>query len=461
MRKCRYCVAFLSIFYFVFSVSSLSAELPKYLGSKSPYPYEGSVNVAAPKSYELAFVYYVGRHGSRNLSSAKYDISLLELMTIAEKEGQITDTGKALKADLEKLVAHEKDKYGLLTALGKSELLAIGTRTGENYKTLLQSGKPILAFATYEKRAQESRDNFLTGLQTNLKGRVIASFYPEKKDPYLRHYDISPKNIEYAANGPWKGIFAKYADNETIKKNSRRVLSQLFTDAIYERLAAGEFQLKDSKGKVSIKNPLTAASNLFELYIISPSLREDGMVFDFGKYFTDAELAMFESIMTTEEFFIQGPSLTTSGNVTNNIMAPLVKNMIVASDAALNARDIAGIFNFGHAETIIPLASFLEIQGANRQTDDPTEVSKLWSTSDISPMGANFQWVFYMKGEDVLVQMLHNEKAIPFPESIKPFEALYYRWSDVKAYYSMKVEGLGIKLDNSIEDDIRILSEKF
>lgn len=121
--------------------------------------------------------------------------------------------------------------------------------------------------------------------------------------------------------------------------------------------------------------------------------------------------------------------------------------------------DTAGVFRFAHAETIIPLSSFLDIKGANVSVDDPKEVSTKGDGSVISPMGANIQWILYSNGKEYLVKMLRNEEEIAFPIETSSYP--YYKWDDVKAYYENKLKSVGVDMDSSLEDDIKLLQEKF
>ena len=45
------------------------------------------------------------------------------------------------------------------------------------------------------------------------------------------------------------------------------------SEKFFSRLEKGEFKLKDESGKVKLKNPTEAASNLYNLYIISAALK--------------------------------------------------------------------------------------------------------------------------------------------------------------------------------------------
>ncbi|RAW15024.1 histidine-type phosphatase [Paenibacillus taichungensis] len=431
-----------------------------YRGTKTPYPFVETTYTSVPEGYKPVFINYVGRHGSRHLSSSKYDKTLMELLQIAEKDGQITDSGKELKNQIGKLMEVEKDHYGLLSTLGEEELNGIGVRLGQNFKDVFSPDKKIIAQATYKDRTPQSRDNFLEGLQESLgdkKWDIRTSTFEEEKDPYLRPYDIATKYNEYVEDGEWVKLFEDYASQETGTRYAKELLLQFVSQSFYDRLEAGEFKLKDEQGKVKLSNPTEAASNLYELYIISSNLKEEGN-FEFGKYFSTNQLKWYESIDNINDFYEKGPSLT-STDVPQNIVAPLVKELIHSTDQSLSDGDTAGVFRFAHAETMIPLSSFLDIKGANVSVDKPEEVSENWDGSEISPMGANIQWILYSNGKDHLIKMLRNEEEIAFPIETKTYP--YYKWEDVKAYYQNKLNSIGVDMESSLGDNIKLLQDEF
>lgn len=131
--------------------------------------------------------------------------------------------------------------------------------------------KSLFAQATFKDRTPQSRDNFLGGLQKNLEDEnldIRASTFEEGKDPYLNPYDIATKYNEYAVDGERLKLFEDYASQKIGTRYAKELLLQFISPSFYERLEAGEFKLKDDKGKVKLSNPTDAASNLYELYII-------------------------------------------------------------------------------------------------------------------------------------------------------------------------------------------------
>ncbi|WP_053228170.1 histidine-type phosphatase [Spirochaeta cellobiosiphila] len=437
--------------------TSNDSSSPEYLTSKAPYPFKGTEYTPVPRGYEPVFIEYVGRHGSRHLSSAKYDITLLELLNIASEDNEISETGNELRHEIAQLIKIETGNYGELTKQGRLELQGIGLRMYQNFPELLKAKGMIRTEATFKSRAQDSRDNFVKGLKEGGSQIITENVvYGEEEDPYLRPYDIAPRFMEHEEGEGWEDLYKAYEKNPKGTQYTHEVLTQLFSQSFYDRLERGEFQLKDEKGRVKLDNPESAASNLYNLYIISANLRAESDL-NFRKYFTDDQLEWYESVLAIEDFYAKGPSLSDS-DIQINIIAPLVKDMINSVD---NDASYAGVFRFAHAETIIPLAAFLDIKGANISCDDPNQVMALWDIKNISPMAANIQWIIYSNDQDKLVKMTYNEVEINFPEQIKPVSGYYYSWEDVKSYYTQKIEKLGFSMTGELTDDIQILKEQY
>lgn len=428
-----------------------------YLASKTPYPFQETEYSAAPSGYELAFITHVGRHGSRHLSSAKYDITIKELLDSAAAAGALSARGEALRNDVAELIAIEQGNYGMLSKLGKAELTGIGKRTGSNYQKLFGQKPKITAVATYEMRAQESRDLFVQGLQSQVDVEAQTLNYAEEQDPYLRPFDVAPLYQAHEEGEGWEDLFEAYEESERGSAYGKAILLLLFNESFYERLDSGEFAFTDLKGEVKLDCPADAVNNLYNLYIISAALSAESDL-DFKQYFTDAQLQWFESVLVVEDFYAKGPSLTTT-ELPSQIMAPLVKEMLNSVDSACAA--CGGVFRFAHAETIIPLATFLEVPGAAQSTDDPSEVMGIWDLAAISPMAANIQWLVYTNGERKLVKMLYNEEEKAFPAALAPVSGMYYDWETVKAYYRAKVVALGFDMTSSLNDNLETLRSRY
>lgn len=432
-----------------------------HLSTKSPYPYVATRYTPAPEGYQPVFINYVGRHGSRHLSSAKYDKTLSELLALAEREQQLTDAGQVLQQQLARLMEVEKDVYGELSLSGGEELNAIGQRMGGQFADVFESGRPIEAYATYKDRAPQSRDHFLEGLRVALGEQtppITAEQYEKGRDPYLRPYDLATHYKAYKSDGEWQEVLEAYLDQQPqTAEFAHAIISPFIGDELYQTLASGTLAFEDEKGRVKLSSPEDAANNLYQLYIIASNITKEG-AFDFGQYFTQAQLAWYENLDILDTYYAKGPSLT-SIDFPQEIAAPLVKELLVSTDNALQDNNLSGIFNFAHAETIIPLSSYLDIAGANESQDNPALVAETWKGAEITPMGANIQWIVYENSGDYLIKMLRNEQEVAFPIATDVFP--YYSWEDIKDYYTEKLKNSGVELNSTLQENVELLKNNF
>ncbi len=438
-----------------------------YLASKTPYPSPAEISVTAPPAgYEPSFIFTVNRHGSRSLSGFKYDKGWLDMLADADSRGALLDEGRKLWEDIKVIAAFEEGKYGLLTQLGKDELYGIGSRVGDVYGEMLTNDTLIRAEATYKERTQESRDSFLSGLvSAGYKGNADIMAYDKKKDPYLRPMDLATNYNRFLDEGDWNDYLTAFRETPEASAMSYRICSQFFTDEYLKLLDSGELKFYKEGGEdVVINSVATAGSCLFELYIILPSLREDGFEgMNLRKYFTDEELAMYQEVQGGKNFFKYGAGRPEYNNISLNILAPLAKRFINETDLYLSGESpYKGVFLFAHAETVVPMEGFMEIEGSNKAYSDLSEALENWHGYYYGPMGANLQFILFTSEEgEPLVKVMLNERESTLSPSLEPVEGPYYSWNEVRAFYANKVSTLGIFLDNTLEEDIEALKIKF
>ncbi|MDF2274106.1 histidine acid phosphatase, partial [Aeromonas caviae] len=76
----------------------------------------------APEGFSPVFTELVARHGSRSLSSPKYDVLTKLVWEEAARQGALTELGQRLGAKVDAVTAANQTLgYGLLSALGKEE----------------------------------------------------------------------------------------------------------------------------------------------------------------------------------------------------------------------------------------------------------------------------------------------------------------------------------------------------
>ena len=155
-----------------------------YYSSKQPYiaPQQVSYS-AAPEGYAITYTEMLARHGSRGLSSYKYDALLMKMAETAKAENGFVDkeTGEEFIKNLEAITAANVDNgYGMLTGQGKSQHQGIGERAYKRNQTLFDQaaadGEKIEYESSGEARATESGENFKKGFDRESNGELANSY---------------------------------------------------------------------------------------------------------------------------------------------------------------------------------------------------------------------------------------------------------------------------------------------
>lgn len=155
-----------------------------YYSSKQPYiaPQQVSYS-AAPEGYAITYTEMLARHGSRGLSSYKYDALLMKMAETAKAENGFVDkeTGEEFIKNLEAITAANVDNgYGMLTGQGESQHQGIGERAYKRNQTLFDQaaadGEKIEYESSGEARATESGENFKKGFDRESNGELANSY---------------------------------------------------------------------------------------------------------------------------------------------------------------------------------------------------------------------------------------------------------------------------------------------
>ena len=146
----------------------------QYYSSKQPYVAPSEATTAsysqAPEGYETVYTESMARHGSRGLSSYKYDALLMKMAEAAEADNGFKSD--AIKSEFMKnlkaiTAANVENGYGMLTGQGADQHQGIGARAYERNKTLFDNaakdGGKIAYQSSGEARATESGENFARG----------------------------------------------------------------------------------------------------------------------------------------------------------------------------------------------------------------------------------------------------------------------------------------------------------
>lgn len=131
-----------------------------------------------------------------------------------------------------------------------------------------------------------------------------------------------------------------------------------------------------------------------------------------------------------------------TGNLMPYYQKALLHNIIESADTAMTAPSHGANLRFGHEVILMPLTVLMELDDYGKEINDLEEVEKNWKNYEIFPMGSNIQMIFYRpegstNPDDILVKVLLNEKERRLP--VKPVSGPYYRWTDLRKYYTDKL----------------------
>lgn len=380
------------------------------------YPMPSGVQTSAPEGYEPFYISHYGRHGSRWLIDPKDYTETLSILETAEQDGKLTPKGRETLGYVRLLAENAKGRYGQLSTLGTEQHRGIAERMYWSFPEVFEGkGKTIQSRSTTVPRCILSMSAFDERLKELNPSLLITRETGERYNDYLTH--ISP-----AADSLWKGQTAARASYERFAEKHirpQKLLEKLFNDPQYaSRINGRDFMNR--------------------MYRLTGSVENAGFDFTLYDLFDRDNLFDLWQVRNYEHYIRNGTAPVGEGIATDDAK-PLLQNILDSADEALASGDVAATLRFGHDVNLMPLAGLLEIERASARVNDPMRLHEVWSDSDISPMGANLQMIFFRKpgSDDILVKFLLNEeeRRIPLASDMAP----YYHWKDVETYYRSKL----------------------
>lgn len=440
---------------------------------------------AAPVGFTPVFTELVARHGSRSLSSPKYDVLTKQIWDAASRQGALTDLGQKLGAKVDAVTAANRQLgYGLLSAVGKEEHALLATRLAERLPALLgKGGVPgcIRVETSGKDRANESAYYFMESLAkrvdfiTDSKACYVSQQNPSEIDKGLRNkfelyfHKTEPEGDYLQYLPAFQAYMAFVGDEEEgvspapelsealgglktqpqTRVMAREMLERLYSKTFVDELAAGVEYVAvnpEDGDKTYVRDEVDAALMLYNLFIIGPGMireaQAQGAPWDLEQFITPEESAWFSYLSDAEDFYEKGPSLA-SQRATYAVAQPLLDGLFdeVQTQVVEGAGEHVAKLRFAHAETLIPLAALMQLEGS-RQSAQPgvlmSQANNEWRGGWVSPYAANIQWDVYRNDAGrVLVKMLYNEKELAFKAGCSPIAvgSFFYDFGELKRCY--------------------------
>lgn len=265
-----------------------------YYQTKTPYqaPKDIANLPAAPTGYVPVYTQLLARHGSRGLSSIKYDLVVYRMWQQAKADGALTELGEKLGDDVLAIMQAnfflgqnvdgvsfdaKKGGYGNETQVGINEHTELAKRLLSRLPTLWQDAaahnRRISVMSSGQDRAVDSAYFFAKSLQTHAPMLANLVYYPpapmtktQQPDGVNRYqlyfHKLEDKLDGVEATSPLYPTFVESQNYQTYKKKDadlantqaqlaadsrlnaagRVVLEQLFSKTFVDKIADGTYQ---------------------------------------------------------------------------------------------------------------------------------------------------------------------------------------------------------------------------
>ena len=381
-------------------------------GNVYPVPDQGAPK--ALKGFKPFYISHYSRHGSRWLISRADYQRPMSVLQEQYKRGNLTTLGEDVMHRLEIVCQAAESRYEELTVKGAQQQRDIARRMFNNYPEVFDKGAKVRARSTIVIRCILSMNAFtnaLSGCNNALDINADAS----KHDMYYMNWHDQEHIV------PDKDMRAVTDSINKANIHPERFMSSIF------------------------KNPEGISQSFFsEMYMICGNVQGTTVSeVSFWDLFTTDELYSLYYCSNAGWYFNHGNS-PAKNNMRPFVQTNLLRTIIAQADNAIGGGEFAADLRFGHDGNLSSLVTLMNINGLGASVKEIDRISEVWSITDIIPMAANLQMVFYRnKAGEVIVHFALNEKEATLPIDTyqpagtkKSSNAKFYRWSDVKSYWN-------------------------
>ncbi len=381
-------------------------------GNVYPIPEQGAPK--ALKGFKPFYISHYSRHGSRWLISREDYQRPMSILQEEYNRGNLTALGEDVMHRMEVVCKAAESRYEELTVKGAEQQRGIARRMFSNYPEVLGNDARVRARSTIVIRCILSMNAFTNALAGCNKDLDINADASKHDMYYMNWYD--PEHIV-----PDKDLRAVTDSINKANIHPERFMSSIF------------------------KNPEGISQSFFsDMYMICGNVQGTTVSeVSFWDLFTTDELYSLYYCSNAGWYFNHGNS-PAKNNMRPYVQSNLLRTIITQADDAIGDGEFAADLRFGHDGNLSSLVTLMNLNGLGASVKEIDRISEVWSITDIIPMAANLQMVFYRnKAGEVIVHFALNEKEATLPiGTYQPkgnknsSTAKFYLWSDVKSYWS-------------------------
>ena len=349
-------------------LATAQVKTPEQMGGVYyAYPMNQTILAEAPEGYEPFYISHYGRHGSRWLPN---DDRYIWVNKHFEDKNNLTKLGKSVRKRLAKIWKNAKGNGGLLTPLGGRQHQGIAKRMYQNFPQLFTSEAHLTAHSSTVDRCRTSMLNFVEALKSVNPSLNINPITREEDMDWIAYKSQEQRDFEQSLSWP-------------LRISTDRFINALFKDASHLSKADREKLLS-------------------ELHTIASDMQDVELNISLYDIFTDEEMHAVYDLNNRRMTLHNGDEIENNG-IAARCAISLWNKIEAEADAAIARGGVGADLRFGHDTNLYRLLTLMQLDTKGKPMDE------------ILPMAANLQMIFYRNAQnDVIVQLLHNEKSIGF-----------------------------------------------
>lgn len=401
---------FLSLFLMISAataetIESVIASCPEKAGGiYYAYDVENDSLPPVPDGYEPFYISHYGRHGSRWPVKQKIYKETNDFFQQQQLAQNLTDEGKAVWKLVGRCAGHANGHLGELSPLGVRQHQAIASRMVNRFPSLFKEGSKVVARSSVEPRCIMSMMSYCDRLH-DMQPALDMSKSASPGDMDFIHHKSEEADIMGSEQAPWMWEFHD-------KRDSLSICPQL---------AARLFKVLPATDSVA-----NFMRNLFDVAISVQNL--DSIDAELISLFSPAELSGLWKSANYIQYNGNGMSPLT-GHSGPDCAHSLLSEIMVRADEVISSGNPSVDLRFGHDTDLLRLVSLLDIDGYGAELEGPEEVASAWRNFDISPMGANIQFIFFRNTSgSVIVTPRLNERPVKISD-VPEIAPGFYDWS--------------------------------
>lgn len=386
--------------------------LPEILdGSMMPYNFSNSDTLPIwDDNMHPVYISYVARHGARYISSARKVTQLRDILYPLAVTGGLTKKGEKLLELTGKVIKASEGNWGELSSVGIYEQHRLASQIHTLVPEITRKGR-FYACATYVPRVVMTMNQFCWQIDKLQNSVELYEGAGKRYDKLLRFFATDKDYSHWRKDGEWK-----------------EVVKEFMTINVPEKPAASLFLNPEKLSADSLRN-----ISMME-YDLLQSLR--AMAFPAPDNYFMSEEEYYSCWLTDnlEHYFRNSisPLNASSATAASYFLNTIIENTDAVCNADNLKSDKTANLYFGHAETLMPLFSLMNLPGCRSLPNDYNDVAKEWNIARITPLGANLLLIF-LRGDDEKLYVATRLNG-HFIEPVKE-EGLIIEWQKLKNYW--------------------------